>query len=110
MLVAVLAGLATRYTEVKEDASFAGFYLLSLSLGVLLVSKTGSNVDLMHLLFGSVLAVDDHALLLVAGVASFTVLSMALVYRLCCWKAWIRCSCAPSAPAVASGICCSCCW
>ena len=81
VFVAGLAGLATRYTEVKEDASFAGFYLLSLSLGVLLVSKTGSNVDLMHLLFGSVLAVDDHALLLVAGVASFTVLSVALVYR-----------------------------
>jgi len=65
VLVALLAGLATRYTDVKEDASFAGFYLLSLALGVLLVSKTGSNVDLMHLLFGSVLAVDDAAMLLV---------------------------------------------
>lgn len=81
VLVAVLAGLATRYTEVKEDASFAAFYLLSLSLGVLLVSKSGSNVDLMHLLFGSVLAVDDAALLLVAGVATFTLLLLAVIYR-----------------------------
>ncbi|MGL6048157.1 MAG: metal ABC transporter permease [Vogesella sp.] len=81
VLVAVLAGLATRYTEVKEDASFAAFYLLSLSLGVLLVSKSGSNVDLMHLLFGSVLAVDDAALLLVAGVATFTLLVLAVIYR-----------------------------
>ncbi len=81
VLVAILAGLATRYTEVKEDASFAAFYLLSLSLGVLLVSKSGSNVDLMHLLFGSVLAVDDAALLLVAGVATFTLLVLAVIYR-----------------------------
>ncbi len=81
VLVALLAGLATRYTDVKEDASFAGFYLLSLALGVLLVSKTGSNVDLMHLLFGSVLAVDDAAMLLVAAVASITLLTLAAIYR-----------------------------
>ncbi|MFC3627677.1 metal ABC transporter permease [Vogesella amnigena] len=81
VLVALLAGLATRYTEVKEDASFAGFYLLSLALGVLLVSKSGSNVDLMHLLFGSVLAVDDAAMLLVAAVASVTLLTLAAIYR-----------------------------
>ncbi|MFC3531322.1 metal ABC transporter permease [Vogesella facilis] len=81
VLVALLAGLATRYTEVREDANFAGFYLLSLALGVLLVSKSGSNVDLMHLLFGSVLAVDDAALLLVASVASVTLLTLAAIYR-----------------------------
>lgn len=43
---------------VKEDASFAGFYLGSLALGVTLVSLRGSSVDLLHLLFGSILAVD----------------------------------------------------
>jgi zinc/manganese transport system permease protein len=81
VLVALLAGLATRFTSVKEDASFAAFYLLSLSLGVLLVSTHGNNVDLMHILFGSVLAVDDAALLLVAGVATFSLLALALIYR-----------------------------
>ncbi|WP_189534607.1 metal ABC transporter permease [Paludibacterium paludis] len=79
--VAVLAGLATRYTGLKEDASFAAFYLLSLALGVLMVSRSGSNVDLMHLLFGSVLAVDNAALVLVAGVCSVTLLTLALIYR-----------------------------
>lgn len=81
VLVAILAGLAARYTSVKEDASFAAFYLLSLAVGVLLVSMNGSNVDLMHILFGSVLAVDDAALLLVASVASFTLGVLALIYR-----------------------------
>ncbi|MXR37868.1 metal ABC transporter permease [Craterilacuibacter sinensis] len=81
VLVAILAGLATRYTSVKEDASFAAFYLLSLAAGVLLVSVSGSNVDLMHILFGSVLAVDDMALLLVAGVASVTLTMLAIIWR-----------------------------
>lgn len=79
--VALLAGIATRFTSVREDASFAAFYSLSLAIGVLLVSKSGNNVDLMHLLFGSVLAVDDIALLLVASVSSITLVTLAIIYR-----------------------------
>ena len=79
--VALIAGLVSRFTSVREDASFAAFYLLALSLGVLLVSKYGSNVDLIHLLFGTVLAVDDAALLLVASIASLTLLTLAVIYR-----------------------------
>jgi zinc/manganese transport system permease protein len=82
LLVALCAALATRYTDVKEDASFAAFYLISLSSGVLLVSISGSSVDLMHILFGSVLGVDNAALFLVASVASVTVLALAFFYRL----------------------------
>ncbi|WP_205700253.1 metal ABC transporter permease [Crenobacter intestini] len=81
VLVAALAGIATRYTSVREDASFAAFYLMSLAAGVLLVSVSGSNVDLMHILFGSVLAVDDAALLLVASVATVTLLTLAVIWR-----------------------------
>ena len=81
VLVALLAVLATRFTSIKEDASFAAFYLLSLALGVLLVSTHGNNIDLMHILFGSVLAVDDASLYLVAGVASFSLLALAIIYR-----------------------------
>ncbi|MFM7631568.1 MAG: metal ABC transporter permease, partial [Alphaproteobacteria bacterium] len=62
VVVAVLVGLATRSTMIKEDAHLAAFYLMALSLGVLLISLKGSTVDLMHLLFGSVLAVDDASL------------------------------------------------
>ena len=68
--MALLAGLVTRFTPLREDASFAAFYLTSLALGVLLVSLHGSNVDLLHVLFGSVLAVDDAALILVAGITT----------------------------------------
>ena len=59
--VAMLAGLVARVTVLKEDASLAAFYLLSLALGVTIVSLKGSNVDLLHVLFGSVLALGDDA-------------------------------------------------
>jgi zinc/manganese transport system permease protein len=81
VVVAVLAGLVARVTALKEDASLAAFYLLSLALGVTLVSLRGSNVDLLHVLFGTVLALDDAALMLLAGIASITLVTLALIYR-----------------------------
>ena len=81
LVVALLSGLVTRLTPLREDASFAGFYLISLALGVLLVSVHGSNVDLLRLLFGSILAVDDAALVLIGGIASASLLLLAVIYR-----------------------------
>src|SRR5690606_19746409 len=60
----LLAGLISRTTALGEDASLAGFYLISLALCVLIVSAKGSNVDLLHVLFGTILSVTDDALLL----------------------------------------------
>jgi zinc/manganese transport system permease protein len=80
-IVAVLAGLVARFTDLKEDASLAAFYLLSLALGVTIVSLRGSNVDLLHVLFGTVLALDDGALLLLASIATVTLLALAVLYR-----------------------------
>lgn len=81
LAVALLSGAVSRFTPLKEDASFAGFYLGSLALGVTLVSLRGSSVDLLHVLFGSLLAVDNPALLLVGGIAAFTLLMLAVIYR-----------------------------
>jgi zinc/manganese transport system permease protein len=81
LVVALLSGLVTRLTPLREDASFAGFYLMSLALGVLLVSVHGSNVDLLRLLFGSILAVDDAALVLIGGIATASLLLLAVIYR-----------------------------
>jgi zinc/manganese transport system permease protein len=81
LAVALLSGLVTRLTPLREDASFAAFYLISLALGVLLVSTHGSNVDLLHLLFGSILAIDDTALILIGIIATLTLLGLAVIYR-----------------------------
>lgn len=80
-VVALLAGFVTRVTVLKEDASLASFYLLSLAGGVTIVSLKGSNVDLLHVLFGSVLALDDPTLILLAGSATVTLVFLALIYR-----------------------------
>ncbi|TAH36577.1 MAG: metal ABC transporter permease [Alphaproteobacteria bacterium] len=62
LLVAIFAGFVTRTTRLKEDSSFASFYLISLSLGVCLISAFGSSNDLLHFLFGDLLAVPNNYL------------------------------------------------
>jgi len=81
LAVALLAGLVARSTVLREDASLAAFYLVSLALGVMIVSVRGSNVDLLHVLFGTVLALDDAALILIGAIASFTLAILAVIYR-----------------------------
>ncbi|OSN10646.1 iron ABC transporter [Lonsdalea iberica] len=81
LAVAMMSGLVSRRTELKEDASFAGFYLGSLALGVTLVSLRGSSIDLLHVLFGSILAIDAPALLTIGAVSSASVLTLAIIYR-----------------------------
>lgn len=81
MAVALLSGFVTRVTAQREDASLAAFYLISLALGVLIVSTRGGNVDLMHVLFGTVLALNDATLILLCSIASLSVLVLASVFR-----------------------------
>lgn len=81
MMVALAAGATARGTSLREDASFAAFQNLSLAAGVLIVSWRGSSVDLLHVLFGTLLAVDDTALVLMAGASTLTLLTLALLYR-----------------------------
>jgi zinc/manganese transport system permease protein len=57
------------------------FYLVALSLGVALVAWRGNNVDVVRVLFGTVLAIDRSALLQLAAVSSVIVLVIAALYR-----------------------------
>ena len=78
---ALASGAIARFTALREDASFAAAYLTALALGVMIVSLRGSAVDLMNILFGAILAVDDTALLLVAGTTTVTLIGLAAIYR-----------------------------
>ena len=80
-LVALLAVALTRVTQLKEDASFTMLYLISLASGVTIISLKGSSVDLLHMLFGNILAIDNDSLLLIAGVTCLTLLTIAGFYR-----------------------------
>jgi zinc/manganese transport system permease protein len=81
LVVALAAGGVARATDLKEDASLAAFFLVSLALGVLIVSLRGTNVDLLHFLFGNVLALDDATLMVIAGIATVSLVTLALIWR-----------------------------
>ncbi|MCC6736579.1 MAG: metal ABC transporter permease [Bauldia sp.] len=82
MAVALGAAAVSRRTTQREDASLAAFTLISLAAGVMLVSLRGSNLDLLHFLFGSVLALPDDALILLAAIATVSLLTFAFLFRL----------------------------
>jgi zinc/manganese transport system permease protein len=81
LAVAALAALTAGSRPQRQDSSLIAFYLISLSFGVLIVAARGSQADLMHVLFGTVLAVDVKALLLIASISSVTMLVVAALYR-----------------------------
>ena len=81
LAVAIGSGLVARNTLIREDTSLAAFYLLSLSLGVLIVSVRGNSVDLLHVLFGTVLALDTAALALLWGITGVTVATLLVIRR-----------------------------
>ena len=80
LAVAVLSSLDAGGRS-RRDAGLVAFYLVALSLGVLLVAWRGSNVDVMRVLFGTVLAIDRPALVQIATIASVILLVVAALYR-----------------------------
>ena len=79
-----MAGLAawiTRRTGLREDASLAAIYPISLAAGVLILGVAGKRLDLLHLLFGSALAVDGPTLIGMLWVSAGSVIALALIYR-----------------------------
>ncbi|HLW05176.1 MAG TPA: metal ABC transporter permease [Azoarcus sp.] len=81
LVVVFAAGFVSRSSILKEDASLAAFYLMSLAAGVLLVSLRGRNLDLLHVLFGSALSLDNASLVLIALITTITLFALALLYR-----------------------------
>ncbi|HKW53997.1 MAG TPA: metal ABC transporter permease [Stellaceae bacterium] len=80
LAVAALAALMAG-GQARRDAGLVAFYLVALSLGVVLVAWRGSNVDLVRVLFGTILAIDRRALLEIAAASSVIVLAIAALYR-----------------------------
>jgi zinc/manganese transport system permease protein len=81
LAVVFLMALGTRFGAQREDASLAAFYFASIGVGVLIVSLRGTNLDLMHVLLGTVLAIDIPALVLIVGITSVIIAALALIFR-----------------------------
>jgi zinc/manganese transport system permease protein len=80
LAVAAMAGLIAG-ARAWRDAALLAFYLVALSLGVMLVVWRGSNVDVVRVLFGTVLAIDRPMLLQIAVVTSVVLIVIAALYR-----------------------------
>lgn len=83
LVIAVLAGAVSRATSLQEDASLAVFLLVSLALGVVIVTVKGIDVEqLMEFLFGETAAkMSADKLLVIAFNATISMLALALIYR-----------------------------
>jgi len=81
LLVVFFSTLVTRNTNQKEDTSFATFYVISTAIGILLISMKGGDEEVVHMLFGEVDAIDAKTLLLVMAIVSFSMVTMAIIYR-----------------------------
>lgn len=79
--VAILTALLARKTILRSDASLASLYLIALAAGIFILSAAGSAVPLKSFLFGSILGIDDGSMLLVGGVATFTLVAFAFLLR-----------------------------
>lgn len=79
--MAALAAWITRRTGLRQDTSLAALYPLSLATGVLLLGLAGRKLDLLHLLFGSALAVDATTLQGMLAVAGGSLALLVLIYR-----------------------------
>lgn len=81
LTVALLAGMISRLSRMKEDGSFAALYLIALALGVLLISLRRNPLDLMHILFGNILGITPGVMWLLVGTTAITLIAIALFYR-----------------------------
>ena len=81
LTVALGSGFVTRVAKQREDISFAAFYLMSLALGVLLISFKGQDLELEHVLFGDILALKTDSLLVIGITSSLSLLGMAVIWR-----------------------------
>ena len=81
VLVAFLSGITSRKTNTNEDSTLASYYLCSLALGVLIISMKGGSVDLLHVLFGSILALDNDTLYLLYFNTALCLLGFCCCYR-----------------------------
>lgn len=61
MLAVVLIGLIKDTTKIKEDAVMGIVFTTFFALGLMLISKIVSSVDLTHVLFGEVLGISNES-------------------------------------------------
>ena len=80
--VALVIGFVANPGKVKEDTAIGIVFAGALALGIALMSSVKSyTVDLTHILFGNVLAVNASDLWITAALAALVLLAVLLLYK-----------------------------
>ena len=88
MLSVVLIGYIKTSTKIKEDAVMGIVFTMFFALGIMLISKIVSSVDLTHVLFGEVLGISNESAwytAIILGVVSLLVLAFRRIFTLFCF-------------------------
>lgn len=80
-IVIVLSSFLSRLTNKSDDSSLASFYLISLATGILIITLNGSNIDLLSILFGSLLTTNNESLLIIFIVSITSVITLFVIKR-----------------------------
>ncbi|WP_104203307.1 metal ABC transporter permease [Billgrantia saliphila] len=81
LVTVAVAGGVTQFSGLKEDAAMTSLFLIAMAGGVLIVTLSGNALDLGHVLFGTILGVDNATLLLVALASSLILAGLAVAFR-----------------------------
>ncbi len=80
LLAVFMIGNIKTNTKIKEDAVMGIVFTMLFALGLVLISRTVSTVDLMHVLFGYLLGISDSAAWYTIGV-SVLVAAVIIAFR-----------------------------
>ncbi|MFQ5840004.1 MAG: iron chelate uptake ABC transporter family permease subunit [Candidatus Methylomirabilales bacterium] len=81
LLTALGIGFVERNSRIRQDAAMGLLFVSAFALGLAIISRIQSPVDLFHILFGNVLAVSRLDLLLTAATGIVVVGAIALLYK-----------------------------
>ena len=80
LLAVVMIGLIKTNTKIKEDAIMGIVFTTMFALGLILISKVTSTIDLTHVLFGELLGISDEAAIYTIGTLTL-VAAIILIFR-----------------------------
>lgn len=82
MLAVVLIGYIKNNSPIKEDAVMGIVFTSLFALGLMLISKVVSSVDLTHVLFGEVLGISDESAWYTSAILLFVAVITLVFHRL----------------------------
>lgn len=82
VITALAIGFVSQNSKIKEDSSIGIMFTAAFALGIVLMTlNRGSGVDLMHILFGNILAVSKADMYVTLGIGSVVLIAIFLFYK-----------------------------